>query len=141
MSLTHYNRDLFPKTFSTMLDNFFNESVNNKIIMDFQPKVDIKENENFFEVHVALPGMKKEEIKISLNEKQLTISGERRFEKKEEKENFHLVETQYGSFSRSFYLPEHVDKEKIEAEYKDGMLNLLIPKIEKANSNKQIQVK
>ena len=95
------------------------------------PKVDVLENENGFEIHVAAPGMSKEDFKIDLNEKHLIITGERKFTNENKDQKFHSIETQYGSFSRSFTLPENVDAEKIAANYTNGILEISIPKDEK----------
>jgi HSP20 family protein len=81
---------------------------------------------------LAVPGVNKEDFKIDLNDNYLTISGERKF-KRESKEgnNVHSVETQYGTFSRSFTLPENVDSAKISAKYNNGILEVIVPKDEK----------
>lgn len=84
--------------------------------------------------------MKKEDIKINLEGGQLSISGERSFKEEEKEETFHRVETKYGSFYRSIRLPENVDKESIEASYKDGLLNIKLNKTED-KVKKQIKIK
>src|SRR5688572_18346695 len=114
MSVVRYNTTLngfVPTTFSNLVDRFFNESLNRTggSAFSFVPKVDVIENEKAFEIHVAVPGMNKQDFKIDLNDNTLTISGERKFTKEENGKNFHTVETQYGTFSRSFSLPENVD--------------------------------
>jgi HSP20 family protein len=93
--------------------------------------VDIYENEKSFELHVAVPGMKKDDFKLDLKDNFLTISGERKFTREKNDNNFHSVETQYGSFSRAFSLPENVDGSKISAKYADGILEVSLPKDEK----------
>ena len=84
--------------------------------------------------------MKKEDVKVTLEEGVLTIQGERRQEKQESGKKYHRVERSYGSFARSFTLPDLVDEEKVKAEFKDGVLNLQLPKSEKAKP-KAIEVK
>jgi len=84
--------------------------------------------------------MKKEEIKINVHEDVLSISGERKYEKEEKGKKYHRVERAYGSFVRSFTLPEDADASKINAEYKEGVLKLRLPKSEKAKP-KAIEVK
>jgi HSP20 family protein len=80
---------------------------------------------------VAVPGMNKEDFKLDLNDNLLTISGERKFTKEQKENNFHSIETQYGTFSRSFSLPENVDSSKINAKYVNGILEITVPKDEK----------
>jgi HSP20 family protein len=136
MSIIRYNsalNDFVPTSFSNVLDRFFNETVSRSggSSYSFVPKVDIVENEKNFEVHVAVPGMNKEDFKIDLNDNYLTISGERKFTKERNDNNFRSIETQYGTFSRAFALPENVDATKINASYNNGILELVIPKDEK----------
>ena len=104
------------------------------------PAVDIHEDENNFYVAAELPGMKKEDIELEVENNVLSIKGERRFEKKEEGESYHFVERSYGSFYRSFTLPKNVDSEKIAAEYKDGILKVAIPKVEEVKP-KKVEIK
>jgi HSP20 family protein len=92
------------------------------------PAVDVREDANNYYVEAALPGMKKEEISLELENNVLSIKGERKFERKEDKQNYHFMERSYGSFYRSFSLPKNIDAEKISAEYKEGVLNVTLPK-------------
>lgn len=147
MSLVKYNsvvNDFVPTSFSNVIDRFFNDSVaraGGSTAYTFLPKVDVFEDEKAFEVHVAVPGMNKEDFKIDVNEDRLTISGERKVKKEKNENHFRSVETQYGSFSRTFSLPENIDKNKIEAEYKNGILELTLPKDEKKMVKASIRVK
>jgi len=84
----------------------------------WSPKVDIYETENSYVLNAELPGLKKEEIKIDLNDNTLTLNGEKKFEEKVEKENYVRVERSYGSFTRSFVLSDNVNAENITASYK-----------------------
>ncbi len=130
-----------PKRFSDMIDEFFNESLSqtgNK--GTFLPGIDIIENDSHYMVNVNLPGMNKEDIKIDLDDRVLSISGERKQEIKDENAKYHLVETRYGSFSRSFTLPDNINSESINATYENGVLKLAIEKAEKKVS-KQIEVR
>ncbi|HET9056731.1 MAG TPA: Hsp20/alpha crystallin family protein [Chitinophagaceae bacterium] len=108
------------------------------------PAVNIKENKEDYMVSLAVPGMKREDFKIDIEGDMLTISCEKE-EKKEEKEaKFTRKEYNFSSFSRSFTLPEEVNKEKIEAQYTDGLLKLTLPKKEEAKKlsiSKHIAVK
>ncbi|WP_299984770.1 Hsp20/alpha crystallin family protein [uncultured Pontibacter sp.] len=123
-----------------MLDRFFNESVNSRGFSGFTPHVDACETENGYEIEVALPGIRKEDIAIDFQEGKLTISGERRFEKKEEGRRYQMLETQYGTFSRSFYLPDNVDADKISAQLQDGVLVVNVPKDEQKTMKRQISI-
>lgn len=100
---------------------------------DWAPAVDISETPDAFHIHAEVPGVNKDDIKVTLQDGVLTIQGERREEKPaEEGSKQHRVERFYGSFARSFTLPESVDEDGVEAEYKDGILNLKLRKSEKA---------
>ncbi len=103
------------------------------------PKVDVVENEDSYVVNADIPGMNKEDIKIDIDDNTLTIKGEKKLENKEEKENYIRIERSYGSFFRTFALSENVDRENIKANYKDGVLELTLPKKEEAKP-KQIEV-
>ena len=99
--------------------------------MSWFPVVDIKENDGAIMVHAELPGLKKEDINISVDKGVLNISGKREFEKKEENDKWHRVERSYGSFHRSFRLPENVKESDIAAVCNDGVLTVTIPKDKK----------
>jgi HSP20 family protein len=103
------------------------------------PAVDIHETGDGFVVRADLPGVKKDDIQIDLKDNTLTLKGEKKFEEKVSKDNYIRVERSYGSFVRSFALPQNVDVEKIKASYKDGVLELTLPKKEEAKP-KQIRV-
>jgi len=107
---------------------------------DWSPRVDIAENDKEFVIKAEIPEVNKEDVKVSVDNGVLTIQGERKQEKEEKGKKFHRVERYYGSFTRSFTLPENVDESKVKASFKDGMLNLNIPKTEK-DKPKAIEVK
>lgn len=141
MNIIRYNpNDYVPTSFSNLVDRFFNESQARNGGSAFVPKVDILENEKAFEIHFAVPGLAKEDFKIELNDNYLTVSGERKLSTEKKEQNFHSIETQYGSFSRSFNLPENVDATKINAKYNNGILELNIPKDEKKALKQTIKV-
>ena len=94
------------------------------------PEVDMIEDKDKVMVNVDLPGMKKEDIKVSVQDNTLTIKGERKAEKEEKDKNYHRVERLYGTFCRSFSLPGKVDGQKIKANYKNGVLSIDLPKAE-----------
>jgi len=109
-------------------------------VAEWSPLVDITEDEKEYLVKAELPELKKEEIKINVHNDVLSISGERKYEKEEKGKKYHRVERAYGSFMRSFTLPEDADSSKVHADYKDGVLQIHLPKLEKAKS-KAIEVK
>jgi len=103
-------------------------------VAEWSPLVDITEDEKEYVVKAEIPEMKKEDIKLNVHNDLLTITGERKYEKEEKSKKYHRVERAYGSFMRSFTLPEDADGSKVSAEYKDGLLKVHIPKSEKAKS-------
>ena len=92
------------------------------------PAVDIEENDTQFIVKADLPEVKKEEIKVHVQEGVLTIEGERKQQKEEKGKRFHKIEREYGRFVRRFALPIEVDADKVRAEFKDGVLTVAVPK-------------
>ncbi len=116
------------------------KSAENKI--DFVPTVNTREGEDAYYVEVDLPGIRKEDISIDVDENVLTVSGERKVTEERKEENYYKVESRFGRFERSFTLPEDVDAEKIEAESKDGVLEIRIPKVQKVDkAPKKIEIK
>lgn len=105
----------------------------------WSPAVDIYETEQDIVVKAELPEVHQKDIEVRLENNTLTLKGERKFERETQQENYHRVERSYGSFSRSFTLPSTVDQEKIKAEYKDGILKIMLPKKEEVKP-KQIKV-
>lgn len=96
--------------------------------MDFRPAVDIYEDENSIYLKAEIAGIKPEDIKINIEKNTLSLHGERKMEREDKQEGYHRVERSYGSFSRSFILPDTVKNEEIVADYKDGVLTLTLPK-------------
>ena len=109
---------------------------------NFTPRVNVTEdNENLY-VHAEIPGVDKNDIKINIVGDVLTISGEKKSEQKDEKKNYYRIERSYGSFSRSFTLPAEIVVDKISADYKNGVLEITMPKSEQAKVvEKQIDIK
>jgi HSP20 family protein len=95
---------------------------------DWTPRVDISETAKLFNIKAEIPDVHKDDVKVSVEDGILSIRGERKHEKEEDGKTFHRVERYYGSFVRSFTLPSNVDSNKIKATFKDGMLDLQIPK-------------
>jgi HSP20 family protein len=122
----------------TLRNNFssFTESFNANAM-----KVDISEDEKSLYITAELPGLKKEDVKISIEDNLLTIRAERKKETEEKQKNYQRVERFYGSFSRSFNLGDNVGTDAIEAEYKEGVLHLTLPKIEPVKNTKEVVIK
>lgn len=108
-------------------------------VADWAPSVDISETDSAYLVKGEIPGVKKEDVKITIQDGMLTIQGERKQEKEEKGKKFHRVECCYGSFVRSFRMPDDSDESKVKAEFKDGMINVTLPKSAKAKA-KAIEV-
>jgi HSP20 family protein len=102
------------------------------------PPVDVAEEKDKIFVRVEVPGMNESDLKVSFEDGLLTVSGERQFERKDDR-NYHRIERTYGSFTRTFSLPRTVDPSAIAANYRDGILEIEIPKLEEAKP-KQIQI-
>jgi HSP20 family protein len=111
-------------------------------LVDFKPNVNTIEGKNAYHIEVDLPGVKKEDIHVNIEDNVLTISGERKVKNEVKEEDYYKVESSYGSFSRSFTLPEKVDVENIHANSEDGVLEVVIPKLEVVeNKAKKIEIK
>lgn len=102
----------------------------------WNPSVDIYENKDQIVLEAELPGMKREDFDLSIENNVITLRGERRFEKKDESDNYHRVERSYGSFARSFTLPQTVQAEQVAAEYRNGVLRVTIPKREEVKARR-----
>ena len=109
-------------------------------VTEWSPLVDISEDEKEYLIKAELPEVKKEDVKVTVEKGVLTITGERRFEKEEKDKRYHRIERSYGSFLRSFTLPDEADESKVNAEFKDGVLLVHLHKNEKARP-KSIEVK
>jgi len=142
MALLKYSRpesDVFNRRFSDIMDEFFNDAVATRK-NTFAPSIDISETDKQFIVDVEVPGINKKDIELNLENNMLTISGERSFNKEEEGKQYHRVESHYGTFNRSFRLPENVDSDSIKATYNNGILNITVDKSEE-KLKKQIEIK
>ena len=122
---------------SSWIDEFFNRELPSAFSQNFNsgmslPKVNIRETADEYFVEMAVPGMKKSDFKIEINNQNLLISTEKKEEKEETGDNYTRREFGYSSFQRSFSLPESIDDEKIKANYNDGILNVHLPKREEA---------
>ena len=140
MLMRHYNPALrmqeFRKGFdmlNTMLDEF---SQKEQSEFDFNPTINTREGEDAYYLEVDLPGLKKDEIDIRIEDNTLIISGERRVKNEMKRENYYKIESSFGKFSRSFALPDDIDVDKINAESENGVLEIVVPKLEVAEVEK-----
>ena len=111
-----------------------------RTLQDWNPSVDVLENDDAYVFSAELPGLKKEDVKITLKENLLTISGEKKFEKEQKDKNYFRMERNYGKFNRSFSLPTNVRAGDISADFSDGVLKITLPKAEEAKP-KEISIK
>ncbi len=127
----------FNRIFNTNLPRFFGgEEV---LSGAWSPNVDIFEDQNSIVLEADLPGMKAEDFKLAIENYKLTLSGERKFEKEEKGENYHRVERSYGAFTRTFSLPSTVAVDEVNADFRDGVLRVTLPKREEVKA-RQIEV-
>jgi HSP20 family protein len=114
----------------TMIHSFFNTDWNFPVrdTRNWSPAVDVKETDNSFVLTTDIPGLTKKDIKVNVANGKLSISGERTYETDQENDNYHYRERRFGTFDRSFKLPDTVDEEKISASFKNGILNVALPK-------------
>ena len=121
------------RSLNSLFEENYSKSANEETALNaWTPTVDIYEDQDAFLLKLELPEVNKEDIKVNLNENVLSISGERRFENEDKRDGYHRVERSYGQFYRSFTLPPNINAEMINAEYKDGVLRLSLPKKEEA---------
>jgi HSP20 family protein len=131
-----FNR-LFNSFGRRFLDTNGKEELDNVVWM---PLVDISEDKDNFSIKMDIPGIKKDDVKISFSDGQLSVSGERKEERESKDTTFHRVERTYGKFYRSFNLPQKIKHDQIEAVFNDGQLLITIPKSEEAKP-KEIDIK
>jgi HSP20 family protein len=133
-------RSFRPFYLSNLFDDTFFPVVNSS--SNSIPAVNIREDEKNYNLELAVPGMDKKDLKIDINEDVLTISSEVKRENEEENNGYRRKEFSYSSFARTFYIPENVNREKIEAAYKDGVLTVSLPKQEedKSKITRQINI-
>lgn len=107
---------------------------NNEMLamVDWTPSADISETDTAYLIKAEIPGVNKEDVKVSIQDGMLTIQGERKMEKEEKNKKFHRIERSYGSFMRSFRVPDDADESAVKAEFKDGVLNVTLNKSAKA---------
>lgn len=140
-SLPHQDVRAFQSQLNRLFEPFFARFTDDEDLASntWLPAVDIAEDADRIVVTAEVPGMKQEDIEINFDGGLLTIRGVRKFEKENNERNYHRLERSYGSFVRTFTLPRTVDADKITANYKDGVLDVVIPKKEEAKP-KQIRI-
>ena len=143
MSLMRYNpRGMTPWfDFDRFFEDFPTAAAARREETSFNPAVDIYEDEKAIVVSADLPNMDEKDLDIHVKDGHLILKGERKFENEEKRENYHRVERSFGSFQRTFALPETVDDENITASYDKGVLKLTLPKLEKPKSARTIEIK
>ncbi len=124
---------------NTMFRNFFNEEDWPGLSSQWAPVVDVSENSDEVIVRAEVPGMTKEDIKVTVSDGTLTLTGDKKQEKIDKEENYYRSERSFGSFARTFSLPSTINADKIKAQYKDGVLTVHMPKVEEAKP-KQIEI-
>jgi len=123
---------------SRMLEEFFGNERSGDVTY-WGPNVDIVENDDGYEIHAELPGVKQDDVKLALNNNVLTLSGEKKQEVKEDRDNCVRLERSYGRFERSFSLPTTVQSDKVRASFQDGVLKIMLPKAEQSKA-RQINI-
>lgn len=148
MAITRWDPTLELKEMSQRLNRVFGSSLSTWVdehetmsLPDWQPSVDVSETPEGYLIQAELPQVKKEDIKVTVEDGVLRISGERKQENEQKNKRFHRVERSYGSFVRSFSLPENVDAEHIQANVKDGLLSVQLVKTAPKAAARNIPVK
>ena len=139
MSLVKFNHR---PSINSLFDDFFTNT--DKLDTNYRkntiPAVNVKEGETSFTIELAVPGMKKEDLNIELDNNKLTISNNQEDSKTKETEKYTRKEFAYSKFQRTFNLPKNVDEKSIKGDYKDGILTIAIPKLKEANLAKKITI-
>ncbi len=123
-----------------MFDEMFTGRPTDESETGWVPRADVHENDNAFIVQLDLPGVEKDNVKVKFEDDKLVVSGERKHESNVDEKNFHRVERVYGSFTRSISVPKDVDSEKISASFKNGVLEITLPKADEVKA-KEIEIK
>ncbi|MCX8031540.1 MAG: Hsp20/alpha crystallin family protein [Thermodesulfovibrionales bacterium] len=134
-------RDELDRLFDNFFKGFEIEPFERKFAT-FSPSIDISETDNELIISAELPGIDEKDIDVSLTKDSLTIKGEKKEEKEEKSKNYYRMERSYGAFSRTIPLPAEIDTDKVEAEFKKGVLTIKLPKTPEAiKETKKIQIK
>ena len=124
------------KRFDHLLPNISSD----QSLADFTPSVNTREGDYAYHIEVDLPGVKKKDISVEVKDHLLKISGKRKTKKEVKEEDYHRVESSYGKFERSFTLPSNIDAENVKASCEDGVLEVVLPKLEGKKGGKQVKV-
>jgi HSP20 family protein len=142
MLLTRFDPFKELRSLEERISEAFSSNLKKDLFSSFTPAVNTREGEYAYHIDVDLPGVKKEDISVKVENNVLTLKGERKTKKEVKKEDYYQCESSFGSFMRSFTLPKNVDAENVHAENKDGVLEITLPKKEsKDESVKEIKVK
>ena len=127
-------RTRMDRLFNQMLGDAYNTPLSGEELSTrrWSPPVDIRETDDALVLTAELPGLTKEDVQITLENRVLTLAGERKFEKEAKGENYHRIERSYGAFTRSFTLPPNVKTEKVDASFENGVLSVTLPKMEES---------
>ncbi len=142
MLLTKFDPFKELRSLEERIGDAFTSSLSKDVLSDFTPTVNTREGEYAYHIDVDLPGVKKEDISVKIDNNILMLKGERKSKKEVKKEDYYKMESSFGSFTRSFTLPNNIDAENIHAESKEGVLEITLPKKEiKYDTAKQIKIK
>lgn len=133
------NLQSFQHEMNRMFNQFFQGSNGEEAgskLSTWNPSVDIYETDDALVMKAELPGVSKDDVSVDVHQNTLTLRGQRKHETEVKDEHYHRVERTYGTFQRSFVLPTMVDQEKVQATFKDGVLELRLPKLESAKSRR-----
>lgn len=132
MNLVKFNKPKGLSSFDEAMDSIFSDWAGLNRNINVTPRTEIKEDNDNFYLTLEMPGVKKEDVKVNIENGMLSIKGTKKKETKTEKENILMSERYYGEFSRSFNLSKDIKTDTIDAEFKDGVLNIVLPKVEEA---------
>lgn len=142
MLLTRFDPFKELRTLEDRIDDLLSSSFSKNVLADFTPSINTREGDYAYHIDVDLPGVKKEDITVKVENNVLTLKGTRKTKEEIKKEDYYKMESSFGSFTRSFTVPENIDAENIHAENKDGVLEITLPKKALTTETaKQIEVK
>ncbi len=137
MNLIKFNRPARPRTFSTLMDEFFNNTFPESFNNDFNwnsPSTNIKETDNGYTIEMAVPGIDKNNVDIRVEKDQLIVESKTSSENEESNDKYTMRQFNYSAFRKSFYLNNKIDNDKIDAQYKDGILYISLEKKDEAKT-------
>jgi HSP20 family protein len=141
MFLTRYEPQKELKALQKVFDQYSSMIDNNaSTISGYIPKVNTSEDEKAYHIDIDLAGVKKEDISVDVDNNTIKIYGERKYKNEKKEDDYYKIESSFGRFERVFSLPENVDIESISAKHTDGVLEMVLPKVEQQNSKKRINI-